>query len=1128
MASQSLYRKWRSQTFSDLIGQDAVSQTLLNAVREGRLAHAYLFCGPRGTGKTSTARLLAKAVNCANPVNGEPCNECLSCREITAGRSPDVIEIDAASNTGVDNIRDLRENVNLMGTGGHFKLYIVDECFSYGELVTLADGSKMPIGKLVESQWQGEVLSYNPETGMTEPKPIVRHMRKQSVLPAVRVTFDNNRSVVCTINHKFYTPQGQVCAGHLQPGQFVYTNRERITRHQRAVLIGAAIGDGHIALTGSIMRGRLSLRHRIDQKDYLEYKVQLLGDLVRSPMRFEDGAGTYSKTGTYCAATLSRPEIAQIHRDLYRIDGRKQITQTYLDQVDELGLALWYLDDGSLVTAKSTYERRTDGGISTYLNPRSFLSMYGFTPEEAQMVCDWHQERWGIESRVTKTARGPVIWLTLAGTRRLHQIIAPYVPPIMEYKLFPQYRGQFQCPVDDGVLSGLAVSVVKSIEQVPAPEYVYNIEVADNHNYFVRDILVANCHMLTTSAFNALLKTLEEPPPHIIFVLATTEAHKVLPTVVSRCQRFDFRRFGMRDLVQRLYHVAEGEGLEIEPAAAELLARAAQGGMRDALSLLDQAMAFCGTQIDLERTRAMLGLADPAAIRNLIVFVADGDAAGGLHLINEMVATGADLRQLNSQLAEEWRALVLARAGANVAELMDRTDDDARAITELAQRFSLEELTGCARVFARNETPARGLPVPQLALELSFLDCLHIRTHGAQSMATQPAVTTARPAVPQAPATQPARPAMPAPAPTTSVPPARPTARKVEELDLDAIERDDAPPAPDIWGEPADGNTSEQAAPVAAEIDILATLPDEDDHQVAPFAGAPTDEPLTSFAQDDEAGANDNASDSFMETLFRAQNQWDLVKQVCKQKSRSVAALLHSAQPILLEQGELPVLVIQAAYQFHLEKLREPASRTAVEWALEQVLEQPVRIKLTLGNSGNGGNGNGNGHGPGGNGSGGGNGGNRRGSSSSPSVPNLANGAGGGPSNAARPVASMANAVPAGDNVRPFTAPAGRAPASPVRTAVRDESATYGTRTDEAYEADVIISNITPIRRNTQSQSSAAAPVGRPSADAQPPRPSINQTQLEAQVRADPVVQSLLRVQGIELADVRPLDEDEL
>ena len=192
MASQSLYRKWRSQTFSDLIGQEVSPKPCKTRYGMGGSSMPTSSCGPRGTGKTSTARLLAKAANCAHPRQGEPCNECLSCLEIMAGHSPDVIEIDAASHTGVDNIRDLRENVHLLGVGGRYKFYIVDECFSYGELVTLADGTKMPIGKLVESQWRGSVLSYNVETGKTEPKPIVRHMRKQSALPAVRVTFDNN------------------------------------------------------------------------------------------------------------------------------------------------------------------------------------------------------------------------------------------------------------------------------------------------------------------------------------------------------------------------------------------------------------------------------------------------------------------------------------------------------------------------------------------------------------------------------------------------------------------------------------------------------------------------------------------------------------------------------------------------------------------------------------------------------------------------------------------------------------------------------------------------------------------------------------------------------------------------
>lgn len=128
MAYQALYRTFRPETFSDIVGQEAITTTLKNQVREGRVAHAYLFCGSRGTGKTTTARVLARAINCLTPKDGcEPCGKCESCLSIAEERSMDVIEIDAASNNGVDEIRDLREKIKYPPSGSKFKVYIVDE-----------------------------------------------------------------------------------------------------------------------------------------------------------------------------------------------------------------------------------------------------------------------------------------------------------------------------------------------------------------------------------------------------------------------------------------------------------------------------------------------------------------------------------------------------------------------------------------------------------------------------------------------------------------------------------------------------------------------------------------------------------------------------------------------------------------------------------------------------------------------------------------------------------------------------------------------------------------------------------------------------------------------------------------
>jgi DNA polymerase-3 subunit gamma/tau len=723
--AQALYRKWRPQNFDDVVGQEHVTTTLRNQIATGRVGHAYLFVGSRGCGKTTSARIFAKEINIAGMDANEARTQQIA-KAIEEGRSLDLIEIDAASNNSVDDVREIRDKVGFQPSELKYKVYVIDECFRYDDLVTLADGSKLPIGKIVEEKLNIEVLSYNEATQNIEPKQIVRHMRKEPVAPTLKITFDNNRHVVCTINHKFYTPDGQICAGHLQVGQFVYSSYERLTELQLEAITGAAIGDGHLAMNGSGVRARLSITQGLKQKEYLDYKRQLLGDCVRSEPQFHHSLKSFSKVGTLRLATLSYPQIAQLHRELYCREGQKAITPEFLRKVTPLGLALWYLDDGSLVTQANKHQRK-DGTWTQYPNTRSTLSIYSFTAQEAQHIVNWLYEEWQIQAGVSQTAKGPAIWLTLEGTARLHQLIARYVPPPMQYKLLPEFRGLFQQPNESGKSSGLAVSVVKKIEGIEQPDWVYNIEVADNHNYFVRDILVANCHMLSVSAFNALLKTLEEPPAHVIFILATTDPQKIPATVLSRCQRFNFKRVPVDKIVARLHTLCEGESIEADEQALRLIARYASGALRDAVSLLDQLASSNSLRITASDVREALGATDASTVKALVDGLINKDPSAGFEAIQTAIDQGADARQVAKQMVDYLRALMQVKASASHGKLIssgDLSEAEKLEMSQHAEKVSLGLLSKATRAFSTAINDMRSTTDAQLPLEMAYLDCV--------------------------------------------------------------------------------------------------------------------------------------------------------------------------------------------------------------------------------------------------------------------------------------------------------------------------------------------------------------------------------------------------------------------
>ena len=201
--------------------------------------------------------------------------------------------------------------------------------------------------------------------------------------------------------------------------------------------------------------------------------------------------------------------------------------------------------------------------------------------------------------------------------------------------------------------------------------------------------IIDEVHMLTTEAFNALLKTLEEPPPHVIFILATTEPHKIPATIHSRCQRFDFKRVTDSDIVKRLREVADGSGIAADDDALQLIAVQADGGMRDALSLLDQ----CGVMaehVSAETVRSVLGIVGREALRELVKAVGEGNVPKSLELLEALLAGGKDVKQIITELAEYLRAVLLYKASPEYREIY--LTDTKEAIAAMEGLFSTDRL----------------------------------------------------------------------------------------------------------------------------------------------------------------------------------------------------------------------------------------------------------------------------------------------------------------------------------------------------------------------------------------------------------------------------------------------------
>jgi DNA polymerase-3 subunit gamma/tau len=230
--------------------------------------------------------------------------------------------------------------------------------------------------------------------------------------------------------------------------------------------------------------------------------------------------------------------------------------------------------------------------------------------------------------------------------------------------------------------------------------------------------IIDEAHMLSKSSFNALLKTLEEPPEHAIFILATTEASKIIPTIVSRCQRFDFRRINTKDIVKRLDYIADKENIKLEEGVTELIAKLSEGGFRDAISLLDQIASIGQGKITKREVEDTLGISDNTLVEDMIFALTRKDQKSGYELVAKLTETGIDSKEFTKSLSEYLRKLMIASL-IGIEEL-NFSKEAEKTASETLKGVNTKDIVNILDVLIQNEQLYRHSNIPSLGLEISI------------------------------------------------------------------------------------------------------------------------------------------------------------------------------------------------------------------------------------------------------------------------------------------------------------------------------------------------------------------------------------------------------------------------
>ncbi len=426
--------------------------------------------------------------------------------------------------------------------------------------------------------------------------------------------------------------------------------------------------------------------------------------------------------------------------------------------------------------------------------------------------------------------------------------------------------------------------------------------------------IIDEVHMVTTEAFNALLKTLEEPPPHVKFIFATTESHKVPITILSRCQRFNFRRIPTAEIVKKLEEITTREKLKADKNALFWIAKTSDGGLRDAESLLDQLASFSDGKIKEEDALFLLGLASEDHYFRVLDLLAKKDAQGLFTLVSELYDAGKDLLLFGKELLEIFRHLLLLQCAEKSEGFIEMSEDAIAKLQERKKLFSRGELLLALSLLSnlqgqlrRNLAPAR------LLVETVLLKLLHM--DGLKSLEDLGAAFPVTPSVPPSP--KPSSGSGPSAAASPAVP------RQVPSP---------IPPAPKAM------------APKAVAVVEDVPLPEEEIGLGADDDEAVTRAPVPAQAAK-PAAVQKAAGDVF--TLNEIEAAWPRVLDYVKSKRMSIGIFLSESQPVETA-GAMLTLGLPAEFQFHKETLEKSANKKIVEEAFEVLLTKKIGIEFVI------------------------------------------------------------------------------------------------------------------------------------------------------------------------------------